>query len=387
MKLSKVNDTQKSIVIVTHKLNTHPDDELLAYLNEYKYANVLHICHSFYEAPDRCSYYSWYQNGTLYKQARSKDYQNLPEMLIYVKEMFFSVWWVLTSGKKWDVYIGMDGLCVLFGFILKLFGKTKKVIYWAIDFVPNNRFGSSLKNKIYHWVNTYGNKNADEMWDLSPRMKEAREDFLGFTKDNYKIHKVVPYGVWTQRIKKYSFAECEQHTLVFMGHLLEKQGAQLAIQALPELMKNVPDIKLKIIGGGPYKDDLVKIAQELNVSDRCIFLGKIPDHRDLENEIAKSSVALAPYIKHLDTWTYYADPGKVKTYLACGIPTILTGLPWNAQDVQKSRCGIIVSEEISDIVANILKLLDKDLNQEYRTNAIAFSQSYDYKTIFDNLKL
>ena len=46
------------------------------------------------------------------------------------------------------------------------------------------------------------------------------------------------------------------------------------------------------------------------------FISKIENHKELQIEIAKSAWAIAPYIKELDTWTYYADPGKIKEYLA-----------------------------------------------------------------------
>jgi hypothetical protein len=85
----------------------------------------------------------------------------------------------------------MDVLCSMFGRILKLSGKVKKVIFWAIDFVPENRFKKGWKNKIYHWINISGYKNSDEMWDLSPRMLEAREKFLNIKVSDYRMHRVV----------------------------------------------------------------------------------------------------------------------------------------------------------------------------------------------------
>lgn len=377
-----MTQVEKNIVIVAHKFLTQPDDELVVFLNDRKYANVIHIRHSFSDASDRCSYYSWYKDGVLYKEYRSKDYKSLPEPLLYVKELFFTFKWIIGSEIQWDTYIGMDGLLVLFGNMLRRLGKVKKTVFWSMDFVPENRFQSGLKNKVYHWINVHSYKNADEMWDISPRMAEAREKVLGIKESDYKTRKVVPYGMWTDKVRRYSYDECQKNTLVFMGHLIEKQGVQLVIRAIPEILKRMPDFHFKIIGGGNYKEKAESLARELGVDGVCEFLGKIDDIRVVEDEIAKSAVAIAPYVKELDTWTYYADPGKVKTYLACGVPVLLTDIPWNAGEIGEKECGKIIGEDVDDIVQKTVFLMEGEANRRYRDCAVEYSKSFNYNNIF-----
>lgn len=375
----------KRIVIVAHKFLTQPDDDLVTFLNRKRYKDVLHIRHDFNAMTTRYSWYTWYKNGNAYKEQRTQDFAKFPEPLIYLKELFYTVKWVLESGVSWDWYIGMDGLCVMFGWLLKVLRRANTLIYWVIDFVPSNRFPSWAKNLVYEKVNTFSYGKADQIWDLSPRMAEAREKFLRLKPVVSKNHRVVPYGVWIDRIKKYSYEECEKNTLVFMGILLPKQGAQLVIKAIPSILKQIPDFKFKIIGAGEYKDTLVKLASDARVSSQCVFLGKIEDPKDLEDEIAKSCLAIAPYIKKLDTWTYYADPGKVKTYLACGVPVLLTDIPWNAQDISNHGCGVIIKEDVDAIAKEVVNLMHKDINQQFRSNALRYSKSYDYNEIFKKL--
>lgn len=374
-----------NIIIVAHKFVTQPDDDLVVFLNQNGYKNILHIRHSFSDAVDRCSYYTWYKEGKIYRKHRTKDYKGWNEALIYLKEFYHTFYWIYSSRTKWDYYIGMDGLCSYWGNILRFLKKVRKTVYWAIDFVPESRFNSGIKNKIYHWINIQGYKKSDEMWDLSPRMAIAREKFLGIKKTDYKSHKIVPYGAWTDRIKKYDHQECQKNTLVFMGHLLEKQGVQLIIRAIPDIIKVIPDFRFKIIGTGKYKTELIRLAEGLKVIQYCDFKGKIENIKELEDEIAKSGLAIAPYIKELDVWTYYADPGKIKTYLACGVPALLTDIPWNAKEIEKERCGRIISGGQGDIVMKIFELIQKDKNQEYRDNAIKYSRRFDYRVIFTNL--
>jgi glycosyltransferase involved in cell wall biosynthesis len=377
--------TKKRFIIVSHKYLTQPDDDFVSFLNQNKAEVVLHICHSFTDAPDRRSFYSWYKNGELFEANQTNDYVCFPDFFIYLKELFFTVKWISRTKGNWDYFIGMDGLCVLFGFISGFFTKIEKTIFWAIDFVPKDRFKGFLRNWIYHSINTYSYRHVDEMWDLGARMMEAREKFLGVSPSDYKARKVVPYGVWLNSIKSVDYLECEKHTLVFMGHLIEKQGVQLVIQAISEIIKFLPEFRFKIIGGGAYKSVLEKMAADLGVQKYCTFLGKMEHIDELHKEIAKSAVAIAPYIKELDRWTYYTDPGKVKTYLACGVPLLLTNIPWNALEIEQQRCGFIISEKNDDIVKKTLLLLGEDLNIEYRKNALKYSQNFDYEKIFRDL--
>jgi len=379
---------EKNVVVFAHKFLTQPDDDLVIYLNKQQASNVMHILHSFPDAKDRKSKLFHYKKGNQVISKESPDFMGFPEPLIYLKEMLYTLFWVYSSKIKWDLYVGMDGLGVLFGLILKKTGSVKKVVYWAMDFVPENRFSGilgKLKNTIYHRINMLGYTHADEMWDISPRMAEAREEYLTIPQNIYKNKKLVPYGVWTNRITKINYDLCEKNTLVFMGHLLEKQGVQIVIKAIPEIIKDIPDFKFKIIGTGRYEKELKNLTEQLGVSSYCVFTGKIESDVELENEIAKSAAAIAPYIKELDTWTYYADPGKVKKYLACGVPVLLTDVPWNALDITNKECGLIITTDSYSITQGIKTIFDPVRNQHFRNNAIEYAKSYDYEVIFDSL--
>lgn len=375
----------KALTICTHKYTYLPDDALIEYLRSNKYDCVMHVIHSFHDAPDRKSYFRVYVKGELTKDISTLDFRKLPEPVIYLKELFYTLKWLIFSGSKFDKYIGMDGMCVFFGLLLRIIGRVDKVIFWAIDFVPADRFKGGLKNKLYHLINTVGYKNADEMWDLSPRMAEAREKFLGIKESDYKLRKVVPFGVWLERIKTYSYDACEKNTLVFIGNLIEKQGVQEVIKIIPKIVVQLPEFYFKIIGTGSYEKSLKRLALETNVADRCNFMGSVPDHKVLEDEVAKSCLAIAPYIKELDTWTYYADPGKVKVYLGCGVPVLLTDIVWHASLIEKEGAGKVV--ELKDLAEEILLFMKSERNSIARARARSYAESFSYTNIFKELGL
>jgi len=376
----------KNIAIVAHKYLPQPDDDLVYYLNREKNVYITNIRHSFPDAKDRYSVLETYINGKKQKNLKSLDYYFLPDALIHFKELVFTMKWILNSKDRFDVYIGTDGLCTLFGLILKKLGKCRKVIYWSMDFVPLNRFNSKWRNFFYHKVNIFSCKNSDEVWDLSPRMALGRKKYLNIKHKDYKLHRIVPYGVWTDQIKTTFYSKCQKNTLVFMGHLLKKQGIDWIIKKIPDIVQEIPNFELKIIGDGNYKNQLERLVSVLGVKKYCKFLGRITNI-NLRNEIAKSAVAIAPYLSSKDAYTYYADPGKVKTYLACGVPLLLTDLPWNAREIENRKCGLIILGDGSDLIDKLMYIMNPKINNEFRKNAINYSKNYDYEKIFSKLNL
>ena len=372
----------RNIVVVSHKVVHQPDDDLVLYLNNNSYDNVLHITHSFANAKDRKSNYCWYKKGTIYKRRETYDYKAFPEPILYLKEFYFTILWVLQTKIVWDCYIGFDGLCVLFGNVLKKFSRIEKTIFWAIDFVPKARFKSGIKNSVYNWINKNGYLKSDEMWDLSPRMLQGRKEHFGIEKTDYKKHRLVQYGLWSARINPVAYKNCDKETLLFMGNLSQYQGLQLIIATLPQLIKKYPRIRLRIIGDGEYTKTVKELAKKLGVNNACDFMGRIQDANRMEKEIVRAAIGVAPYVHALDSISKYADPGKIKTYLACGVPVLTTDVPWNAKEIEMYKCGLIIKESEKDIIDKISYLLNGKNNELYRNNALKYAHKFNYEEIF-----
>ena len=108
-----------NVLIIAHKFLPQPDDDLVLYLNNKKTDNVMHITHSFPDCPDRISRCKWYKDGDLYREWKSKDYIKYPEVLIYIKEFFFTINSVFKIKIKFDFCVCMDGMCTFFGIFLR----------------------------------------------------------------------------------------------------------------------------------------------------------------------------------------------------------------------------------------------------------------------------
>ena len=120
------------------------------------------------------------------------------------------------------------------------------------------------------------------------------------------------------------------------------------------------------------------------------FTGFIKEHQEIEKRLSKCAVAIAPYEKgnYKTNFTYFTDPGKLKSYLAAGLPVILTDVPYNAKEIQRRDCGLIVepdSESVANAVVDLMK--DEKRLRQYRENAINYAKQFDWNLIFkENLK-
>ena len=89
--------------------------------------------------------------------------------------------------------------------------------------------------------------------------------------------------------------------IVSSGRLERYKGHQRVIEALPYVMREVPDAHLLILGRGPYESNLYKLASHLGVSDRVIIKHLAPaDRQGMATVLAESSVvaALSDYEAH-----------------------------------------------------------------------------------------
>ena len=69
----------------------------------------------------------------------------------------------------------------------------------------------------------------------------------------------------------------EKTILLTVRNLVSRMGIENLIQAMPEIVKSVPDIVLIIGGTGPLKDTLSMMSRRLNLDHHIHFAGFIPE--------------------------------------------------------------------------------------------------------------
>lgn len=373
----------KKVIIIAHVLTTVPAEDLKKYLLDQSLDMLLVISHPLFYLEGRPgSSYLLYKKRKLIKSVQHSN-RNLPSILLYIKDFFLSSYWILKHRTRWDVIIALNNLNTLTALLMRSFGRVQTVVYYTIDFVPN-RFKNKILNTVYHFIDKTALNNADCIWALSNRMMTEREKMI--TSSSKAAPQVlVPVGIWPNRIPKIPENKRKHHTLVYAGGILPHQGIQLVLDAVPEVIKSIPDFSFLIIGVGEYEEYLKKKVKKLKIERYVSFLGYFENHKDVEEILSSCGVAVAMYSSELDKWSYYGDPSKIKSYLVTGLPVITTSVTHIAPQLDARNCGKVISYDKNELSNTIIMLMQDKKNQALmRNNAYKLAREYEWPVLFAN---
>jgi glycosyltransferase involved in cell wall biosynthesis len=277
-----------------------------------------------------------------------------------------------------DTWFGFNPLACARGLLQRRLGRARSVVLWSVDFVPD-RFGAgTLATKTYDRLDRRCCLRADARVELSTAARDARNRRHGLSAPAH----VVPMGAWLARVPKTSADAFAKRRVVFLGHLVARQGVELLLEALALL----EDVNAAVIGGGPLEEMLRRQAAEVGLGDSVRFHGFVSDHRDVERLLAGAAIAVAPYRPDAGSFTRYADPGKLKAYLAAGLPIVLTDVPPNAAELAREGGAEIVAFDAREIANAISRgLADAARWCERRDAALSYVSRFDWEVLLSDL--
>ncbi len=365
------------IALATHYYATGPAIDLEGYL-QGQTDLLIFVAHPLLEGTSE-SYFRVYRRGELVDSGTRRNGTGVTR---FIKDLWRTVRWCSREKDAVDLFIGGDNLLALAGLWLRWRGRVRSVVLYSIDFVPK-RFDNPLLNSVYHAIDAYAARHVDVVWNVSPEIERARRERDGRRRTAPQL--VVPVGAHVDRIARRPLAEAYPHTVAFMGHLLEKQGVQLAIEALPAIRAHVPDATLLVIGDGPFAPALKSLAEKCGVADAVEFTGYVEDHEQIERMLAQSALAIAPYVPDPLSFTRFADPGKIKTYLACGLPVVLTDVAAIAKEIEAAGAGRLVTYQTQALADAVVSYLSHpDTLEAARAAAGRLGDGFSWDKIFTN---
>lgn len=142
----------------------------------------------------------------------------------------------------------------------------------------------------------------------------------------------------------------DKKVMISVGRLVHRKGQDTLIEALPQILQSVPDAHLIFVGEGPYKEYLVKRANDLEVSHAITFIGRI-QYADLPRYICVGDIFAMPSRSRL---AGLEVEGLGIVYLeasACGL-AVIGGTSGGAPDaVIEGETGLAVDGTSSKAVA------------------------------------
>lgn len=152
----------------------------------------------------------------------------------------------------------------LFAYIAKFFCKSKIVLsFYTADVMLTKRF---------HFVNNvlrFFIKRADRVMAISSFSADLVKAIYN------RPLSIVPYGTTVEpKVKKPDFTP--SHRILSVGRMIERKGFSYLISAMPVIRKTWPDARLTIAGGGPIREQLLRLRSTLGLEDIVDLPGKIP---------------------------------------------------------------------------------------------------------------
>jgi phosphatidylinositol alpha-1,6-mannosyltransferase len=151
----------------------------------------------------------------------------------------------------------------------------------------------------------------------------------------------------------------DKKVIVSVGRLVHRKGQDVLIEAMPHLLKEIPDAHLVLIGEGPYRGYLETRVKNLGIDSKVTFIGRIT-YVDLPKYICLGEIFVMPSRSRL---AGLEVEGLGIVYLeasACGLP-VIAGDSGGAPDaVVDGVTGVVVNGKDQDALATAIATLLKD---------------------------
>ncbi len=153
-----------------------------------------------------------------------------------------------------------------------------------------------------------------------------------------------------------------------VGHLVERKGHHLAIEALRDL----PDSTLLIVGEGHERKKLQSLVATHGLGSRVRFLGSVP-HEDLHRIYSAADVLVLASSR--EGW-----PNVLLEAMACGTPVVATKVWGSGEVVQTHAAGLLAENRTARDISQALKTLLTHLPSRDETRRYAEQFSWDATT-------
>jgi len=156
--------------------------------------------------------------------------------------------------------------------------------------------------------------------------------------------------------------------LLTVARVVPRKGHDLVLRALARIRERLPLFRYYVVGDGPARGGLERLARELGLGDRVVFAGRVP------------TAELGAYYHHADLFVMLSRPaadgieGFGLTYVEAGlsgITSVASDRDGAAEAVRHGVTGITVDpERVGDCAAAILSLaLDPERRSRYAAAA------------------
>jgi glycosyltransferase involved in cell wall biosynthesis len=165
---------------------------------------------------------------------------------------------------------------------------------------------------------------------------------------------VIPNGVTLSDYGGLRKVQKNYRMILYVGRLVQSKGIHHLIRALPALDV---DIRLGIVGTGPYYEDLLGLADRLGVKHRVVFHGGGLSRKQIAEKYAEAD--LVALLSRNETYGI-----TVAEALASGTPCIVTDTSALTEWIDNTNCfGVTYPVDIHELVMLIERAIGKTVKE------------------------
>lgn len=165
--------------------------------------------------------------------------------------------------------------------------------------------------------------------------------------------------------------------LIYHGTVARRHGLEVALRAVSNVKRSIPNLEFLVIGGGDDLGRIKKIAAEMDLGDCVRFLGTMPTE-ELPQYLRRADLGVVPIL--YDPFTRYMLPLKLLEYVGMGIPCIVSETEtirayFSDEMVRFSKPGD--ERELADGILELYR--DPDQRARQVAEAARFNASFNWE--------
>ena len=221
----------------------------------------------------------------------------------------------------------------------------------------------SLRYKLTRALETWAVKKADAVTVICEGL---RKDLIARGIAPGKIT-VIPNAVDIEQFSvggkpdtelKMKLGLSGSRVLGFIGSFYAYEGLDLLIAALPAILKQMPDVKVLLVGGGPQDRDLKQQVMALGLKDRVVFTGRVP-HDEVNRYYDLIDVLVYP--RHPMRLTNLVTPLKPLEAMAQGRLMVASDVGGHKELIQDGKTGVLFhAGDVGDLTGKVVALLQDE---------------------------
>lgn len=165
---------------------------------------------------------------------------------------------------------------------------------------------------------------------------------------------VIPNGVDISNYEYRDSSTSAGEKLIWVGRMSTEKGLKYLLDAMPQLLKVYPDVKLSLVGDGPLRPEVERTIRKLGIAKSVILTGMV-SHEQVPVYLRSSAIFVMPSLSE-------GLPLVMLEAMSIGLPVVATwvgGVPDVVIGEGANQTGLMVPPEDADALASaLIELLD-----------------------------